>query len=129
MSAGSAQVSVSLSVPGSCARQIPMRLFLARFREPVAGHREIRENPGQARYFLFSVAIVQDSWLHAALPLASPAALQKPVRLSLEVWAGEPQRGDLTKPRPTAWVSKTTINARALKGRNSPLQSHTYRSS
>jgi hypothetical protein len=26
------------------------------------------------------------------------AALQKPVRLGLEVWAGKPQRGDLTKP-------------------------------
>ena len=30
------------------------------------------------------------------------AAVQKPVSLSLGVWAGEPQRGDLTKPRPTA---------------------------
>jgi hypothetical protein len=29
----------------------------------------------------------------------------------------EPQRGDLTKPRPTAWVSKPPINPRALKGR------------
>ena len=28
------------------------------------------------------------------------AALQRPVRLSFEVWAGEPQRGEITKPRP-----------------------------
>jgi len=36
----------------------------------------------------------------------------------------EPQRGDLTKPRPTAWVNGTPINPRALKGRStqSPSQ-------
>ena len=57
------------------------------------------------------------------------AALQKPVRLSFEGWAGkpqrgnliklrraksdvifEPQRGDLTKPRLKAWVNGTPIN-------------------
>jgi len=42
--------------------------------------------------------------------LSHPAALQKPVRLSLEVWAGEPQRGDLTKPRLKAWVSNASID-------------------
>jgi hypothetical protein len=43
VSAGSAQVSASTSVPESCARQIPLRFFLARSREPVAGHREISD--------------------------------------------------------------------------------------
>jgi hypothetical protein len=52
----------------------------------------------QETYFLFSVAIVQGSELHVASSLASPAALEKPVRLSLAMWAGEPQRGDLTNP-------------------------------
>jgi hypothetical protein len=32
--------------------------------------------------------------------------------------AFEPQRGDLTKPRPTAWVRGTQTDSRALKGRN-----------
>src|ERR1019366_6960520 len=41
----------------------------------------------------------------------------------------EPQRGDLTKPRPTAWVNGTQTDTRALKGRNNPFQSQTYRSS
>jgi hypothetical protein len=45
------------------------------------------------------------------------------------VRAGEPQRGDLTKPRLKAWVNETQTDARALKGRNNPFQSHTYRSS
>ena len=44
-------------------------------------------------------------------------------------WAGEPQRGDLTKPRLKAWVNGTQTDTRALKGRNNPFQSHTYRSS
>jgi hypothetical protein len=39
----------------------------------------------------------------------------------------EPQGGDLTKPRPTAWVSGTPTDTRALKGRDN--QSQTYRSS
>ena len=33
----------------------------------------------------------------------------------------EPQRGDLTKPRATPWVNGTQTDARALKGRNNPL--------
>ena len=41
----------------------------------------------------------------------------------------EPQRGDLTKPRLKAWVNMTQTDTRALKGRNNPFQSHTYRSS
>ena len=45
------------------------------------------------------------------------------------VRAGEPQRGDLTKPRLKAWVNEAQTDARALKGRNDPFQSHTYRSS
>jgi hypothetical protein len=61
--------------------------------------------------------------------MACAAALQEPARLGLEMWAGEPQGGDLTKPRPTAWVSGTQTDTRALKGRNNPLQSQTYRSS
>ena len=60
---------------------------------------------------------------------ASPTALQQPLRLSLEVWAGEPQRGDLTKPTLKAWVNGTKPDARALKGRNDPFQPHTDRSS
>jgi hypothetical protein len=32
------------------------------------------------------------------------------MRLSFEVWAGEPQRGDLTKPRLKAWVYGIPIN-------------------
>jgi hypothetical protein len=40
-----------------------------------------------------------------------------------------PQRGETTKPRPTAWVSGTQTDARALKGRNNAFQSQTYRSS
>ena len=39
----------------------------------------------------------------------------------------EPQGGDLTKPRPTAWVSGTPTDTRALQGRDN--QSQTYRSS
>ena len=35
--------------------------------------RESGGNPGQARYFLFPVAIFEDSELHASSPLASPA--------------------------------------------------------
>ena len=31
-----------------------------------------------------------------------------------------PIRGDLTKPRPTAWVNRTPIKSRALKGRPIP---------
>ena len=41
----------------------------------------------------------------------------------------EPQGGDLTQPRPTAWVSGTPTDTRALKGRDNRFQSHTYRSS
>jgi hypothetical protein len=33
----------------------------------------------------------------------------------------EPHRGDLTKPRPTAWVNGTQTHTRALKGRNNPF--------
>jgi hypothetical protein len=36
-------------------------------------HAENPENPGQARYFLFPVAILQGFELHAASSLASPA--------------------------------------------------------
>ena len=32
----------------------------------------------------------------------------------------EPQWGEITKPRPTAWVNGTPINPRALKGRPIP---------
>ena len=45
------------------------------------------------------------------------------------MWAGEPQGGEITKPRLKAWVNGTQTDTRALKGRNNPLQSHTYRSS
>ena len=39
----------------------------------------------------------------------------------------EPQRGEITQPRLTAWVNGTQTDTRALKGRNN--QSPTYRSS
>jgi len=39
----------------------------------------------------------------------------------------EPQRGEITKPRATPWVNGTQTDTRALKGRNNPLQSQTYR--
>ena len=54
--------------------------------------------------------------------------LAKPIRAKSAV-AFEPQGGDLTKPRPTAWVNGTPTDTPALKGRNNPFQSHTYRSS
>jgi hypothetical protein len=41
----------------------------------------------------------------------------------------EPQGGEITKPRLKAWVNGTQNDARALKGRNNPFQSHTYHSS
>ena len=34
---------------------------------------------------------------------------------------GEPQRGEITKPRATSWVNGTQSDARALKGRNNPI--------
>ena len=36
-------------------------------------------------------------------------------------FGGEPQRGDLTKPRATPWVNGTRTDTRALKGRNNPF--------
>ena len=73
--------------------------------------------------------------LHHRDGLAHRAVLSLALdRRTGDVWAGsaavlEPQRGDLTKPRPTAWVNGAPSDTRALKGRNNPLQSHTYRSS
>ena len=42
-------------------------------------------------------------------------ARTKPSRAKSDV-VFEPQRGDLTKPRPTAWVNKTPINPRSPEG-------------
>ena len=42
-------------------------------------------------------------------------------------WAVEPQRGVITKPRPTAWVNGTQADTRALKGRNNRFQFHAHR--
>ena len=45
------------------------------------------------------------------------------------MWAGEPHRGDLTKPRATPWVNGTQTDTRALKGRDNPFQPLAYGSS
>jgi hypothetical protein len=44
----------------------------------VSGMCEKIRNPGQARYFLFPMAILQGSELHMAASLASPAPGHRP---------------------------------------------------
>jgi hypothetical protein len=50
-----------------------------------------------------------------ASPCASP-----PLRLSPEVWAGEPQRGDLTKPRPKVRRSRRRTEDLGQQNRDQP---------
>ena len=121
------RVSGTLFFEGRSAQvrvlRVLVQLFLARSREPAAGNEDIY------KWRVDSTSPVPHSPFPAtrAYPYAArqptecATALQKPVRLGLEVWAGEPQRGDLTKPRPTAWVNGTQTDTRALKGRNNPF--------
>jgi len=54
-------------------------------------------------------------------PTGCAAALQKPARLGLEVWVGEPQRGEITKPRPKVRRSRWRTEGLGQRNHHQPL--------
>ena len=77
---------------------VPYPIAVSKLR-PVPSGRGLRRAFLSDRYFFIVVRLLPAGNGAVRQPTDCAAVLPKPARRSLEAWAGEPQRGEKTKPR------------------------------